>query len=492
MEKDLIEKFRDPLWRLSNLYKIKTKSGSIENLVPNEAQTQYLKDEKQNNIILKARQLGFSTLCLIRLLDKALFTPNTTCVIMAHKRDSVQKLFKIIKFAYDNYPTKYPKAKAKYDTKNELDFDEINSRIYVATEVRGDTIDALHISEMAFMDEAEDKFIATVSAVTPTGSTTIESTANGIGDFFYDFYNTALERGFTPHFFPWMMASEYRMPAIGVEFDDNDLKIKEKYALDDNQLSWYMHKRRQLGAKFQQEFPATAMEAFLSSGDNVFDSNLLDELNPKEPLVHHDNTFVWKHPEMGHRYCMGVDVSEGINRDESAIDIIDIETGEQVWHFSGRIAVPALAEKVEIYAKKYNNCYLIPEANNHGFSLIYLLQDKGLHIYKRERFDGPKVRRVDRLGWQTTRRTKPLMVHALKTALYEKDVKINHKKTIAQMKTFVNSPENGKMGAAHGKLDDCVISLCLAWQGVRIQPETKRKAYDTFDFGDSSTSMTEY
>jgi hypothetical protein len=189
---------------------------------------------------------------------------------------------------------------------------------------------------------------------------------------------------------------------------------------------------------------------------------------------------------------MGVDVAEGINRDESAIDIVDIETGQQVWHFSGKIAVPALAEKVEIYAKKYNNCYLIPEANNHGFSLIYLLQDKGLHIYKRERFDGPKVKRVERLGWQTTRRTKPLMVHAIKTALFENDIGINHKKTIAQMKTFVNNPENGKMEAAHGKLDDCVISLCLAWQGVRIQPETKRKSYNAFDFAEDSTSMTEY
>mgnify|MGYP005815185853 CR=1 FL=1 len=492
MEPDLIEKFGDPLWRLSNLYKIKTKSGAIEFLSPNEAQKKYLEDEKQNNIILKARQLGFSTLCLIRLLDKALFTPNTTCVIMAHKRDSVQKLFKIIKFAYDNYPTEYPKAKAKYDTKNELVFNEINSTIYVATEVRGDTINHLHISEMAFMDEAEDKFIATVSAVPPEGSTTVESTANGIGDFFYDFYNTAEERGFTPHFYPWMMASEYKLPATGMDFTDEERKVQEKLGIEDDQLAWYSHKKKQLGHKFQQEFPSSAMEAFLASGDNVFDAEMLDELKPGTPLVQHGNTWVWKHPEMGHRYCMGVDVAEGINRDESAIDIIDIDTGEQVWHFSGKIAVPALAEKVEIYAKKYNGCYVIPEANNHGFSLIYLLQDKKLNIYKREKFDGPRVKRIERLGWQTTRRTKPLMVHAVKTALFEKDIQINHRKTIAQMKTFVNNPENGKMEAAHGKLDDCVISLCLAWQGVRIQPETKREAYDTFAFGDSSISMTEY
>ena len=77
------------------------------------------------------------------------------------------------------------------------------------------------------------------------------------------------------------------------------------------------------------------------------------------------------------------------------------------------------------------------------------------------------------------------------TAIYEKDIKINHKKTIAQMKTFVTDPESGKMKAAYGKLDDCVISLALAWQGIRSNHSTVRKTIETFDFNrNSSSSMT--
>lgn len=485
MDSTIIKNFSDPNWRLRNLYKIKAKSGEIINLVPTEAQELYLKEEAQNNIILKARQLGFSTLCLIRLLDKALFTPNTTCVIMAHKQDSVQKLFKIIKFAYEHYPKEFPKANAKYNTKSELEFDEINSRIYVTTEVRGDTVNHLHISEMAFTENAEDKFIATVAAVPTNGSTTIESTANGIGDFFFDFFNEAENKGFKKHFYPWYLASEYRMSPVGVEFTKKEREYQERFNLDDEQLAWYKVFKGKLGAKFKQEFPATPLEAFMASGKNVFDVDLLEDLTPKDPIVNTGSMLVWEHPRMGARYSMGIDSAEGISKDESSIDIIDIDTGEQVWHLSGNFPPEELAEKVDIYARRYNNAFIIPESNNHGFTLIYLLRNRGLNIYKRETLDSPSAKSLDRLGWHTTSRTKSLMITGLKTALIEKDIQINNPRTILQMKTYITDSENGKMEAAPGKHDDLVISLALAWQGIRLQPEDEVGVFETFDFNDS-------
>lgn len=488
-----IKKFADPMWRLQNLYKIRTKFGTVVNLKPNRSQQEFLKNEGQYNIILKARQLGMSTLCLIRMLDYALFTPNVTCVVIAHERESTQKLFKIIKFAYDNYPKGYPKADAKYDTRNELGFSEIGSSIYVATKVRGDTINMLHLSEMAFMEDPEGKFLATASAVTPNGKITIESTANGVGDYFYDFWNQADERNFTKHFFPWFNAKEYRKPAIGIEFDRDELELKKRFGLDSEQLAWRKEKVALHGRDgFLQEYPATAEEAFIAAGGNVFPLDIINNIETKEPLIDAGGMKVWGHPVYSHSYAMGVDVSEGIGKDESAIDIIDLDTGEQVWHWSGNCSVQELAEKVELYSHKYNRALIIPEANNHGYSLIYLLQDKKLRIYKREKFDGPKVKQIDRLGWQTTRRTKPLMIQALTTALYEDDIKIYNKKTIDQMRTFLNDRETGKMEAAPGKRDDCVISLCLAWQGIRKGIFKKQQPINTFDFSTSSKNMISY
>jgi hypothetical protein len=146
LTKEQIKNIENARWRLTHLYKIRTKHGTVEFFNPNKVQEEYLLNETNQDIILKSRQAGISTLKLIQLLDRTMFKANTTSVILAHKKEVVQKLFRIIKFAYDNYPSEYPKPDAKYDNKNELYFAETNSTIYVTTDVRGDTIHNLHIS----------------------------------------------------------------------------------------------------------------------------------------------------------------------------------------------------------------------------------------------------------------------------------------------------------------------------------------------------------
>lgn len=489
----LIENLRDPLWRLQNLYHIKTKAGKVEKLKLNRVQEAISSQGGLRSIVLKARQQGVSTYYLLKLLDATVFTPNTTSVILAHKRESVQKLFRIIKFAYDLWPSDIPKPMATYDNKNELYFAEINSTIYVSMEVRGDTLSHVHFSELAFMENAEDKFIATMAAVAPNGRVSIESTANGIGNYFYDFYTTALERGFTPHFFPWFYSDEYKMPVTGKEFTGEELAVQKRYGLTDEQLTWYSHTKSIFKDKFAQEFPSNASEAFIASGGNVFPLEELDQFEPPAPLVSTtDGLVVWREPQIGHTYAMGVDVAEGVNKDESALDIIDTTTGEQVYHWSGQCTVPLLAEKVELAAKKYNRAYIIPEANNHGFSLIHMLKDRGLTIYQREKLDGPLIKRLKRYGWLTTKRTKPLLIQSLINALYERDIKINHVKTLAQMRTYLTNPETGEMGAAPGKKDDCVMSLALAWQGVRINVPKDKEVVESINFDEMEFTSVPY
>lgn len=489
IDEAMIENLRDERWRLSNLYKIKTKQGKIVTFKPNRAQTEFLDSDEGKSIILKARQMGISTVCLLRLLDKTIWTPNTTSVILAHKKESVQKLFKIIKFAYDHFAKDVglPKPKAKYDNKNELYFEETNSTIYVSTEVRGDTINNLHVSELAFMAEAEDKMIATFAAVVPGGLITIESTANGVGDYFYDFYHEAEERGFKPHFFPWYWADEYVQPVKGLTFSVEDRGFQNKHGINDEQLAWWLNTKSLFKEKFPQEYPSNAAEAFLASGGNVFPVKELAKIETKTPLVETDY-FVWEHPKWGQQYTVGVDVSEGIGIDESSIDVINMHTGEQVWHWSGRCEIPLLAEKVEGVCKLYNNALCIPEANNHGYALIYMLKDRGLRIYRREKLDGPVLKRTQKLGWQTNKRTKPLMIQAVINAIYEGSIQINHKKTIGQMRTYIIDPETGSMNAAVGKKDDCVISLLLAWQGIRMAPTQENIPMSAIDFEQETES----
>ena len=478
---DLTKKLLTPSWRLKNLYNIRTKDGRISLFEPNPAQFDYLKQETPRDIILKARQLGFSTVKLLTYLDRTLFTPNTTTCIMAHRKETMERLFRMIKFAYDMYPRDIPKLPAKYDNKNELFFPDFNSTIYVSLEARGDTIHNLHVSELAHMDNAEDRLIASIAAVPPNGRISIESTANGVGDYFYDFYHSAPSRGFKRFFYPWTFAKEYEMDPIGVEFTNEDRQYQSVHSLTERQLAWWKMQKSLFKDKFPQEYPITPQEAFLSSGNNIFPIDYLDNAVLPKPIVDSAGLQIWKHPHYHHSYSMGVDVSEGTGGDEHSIDIIDCNSGEQVLHWSGQCTVPLLSEKVEEYAHRYNEAFLVPEANNHGFSLIYLLDEKRLNIYKREKFDmGQAAKRVEKLGWLTTKRTKPLMIQQMIRAMYESDVKIYCQKTVEQMRTFLNLPD-GSMGAAPGKHDDCVMSLCLAWQGLRVSPSKKLQPFSIFE-----------
>ena len=143
-------KLADKNWRLSHLYKIKTKDQKLVILKPNSAQLDYLNKATGRDIILKARRLGFSTICLIEKLDYTLTHKNTNAAIIAHERDKVTKLFEIVRLAFEQMPAEL-KPRVSYDNRNELYFPDLNSKITVALDTRSETVHNLHVSEIAFL-----------------------------------------------------------------------------------------------------------------------------------------------------------------------------------------------------------------------------------------------------------------------------------------------------------------------------------------------------
>ena len=433
--------------------------------------------------------MGFSTLKLIQLLDRTIFTPNTSSCILAHNRESVEKLFRVIKFAYDFFGEDYgiPKPEAKYDNKNELFFADINSTIYVALEVRGNTIQNLHVSELAFMEDAESRMIATFASIPADGRITIETTPNGIGNYFFDFYSEAEERGFRPHFFPWFYSEEYQITApLNTIFTPEEKAFQKRYNINNNQLLWYRHQKALYKDKFAQEFASNATECFLSSGSNVFEVTKLQEIETKKPIMEYMGGHVFAKPEYGHQYSLGVDPSLAVGRDECSVDVVDIDTGEQVFHYSGQMPLLSLVEFVDEVALWYNDAFIVPEVNNMGVALLQGLIEKKRKIYKRRKFGIIKSRQLEeKYGWFTTEKTKSEMIRCITKALYEDEITINNYKTIAQMISYLYD-ENGHANAAQGKKDDCVMSLMLAWQGVlektRSLTYSDAKAYETFSF----------
>lgn len=299
---ELAAGLNDPLWRISTLYKIITKGdgeedGLVVDFKPNRAQLRLLNNLHGRDLILKARQLGFSTLICILWLDTALFSKQPMrCGIIAQDREAAESLFRgKVKFAYENLPPqlreRFPLSKS---TASELEFAHNGSSIRVATSMRSGTIHRLHVSELGkisakFPDKAQEVITGSLPAVPASGIAIIESTAEGQDGEFYKMVQRALayeqqgkaltERDWKLHFFPWWAEDNYSLDAP-VALTERDVKYfhelegKIGRTLTDGQKWWYVAVRDADfsgdESKMWQEFPGTPEEAFQVSTEGCY------------------------------------------------------------------------------------------------------------------------------------------------------------------------------------------------------------------------------
>jgi hypothetical protein len=301
-EAELARCLADPGWRLRNLYKILIKGDTpgqdkVMLFKPNRAQLRFIERLWSNNVILKARQLGMTTLVAILWLDHALFQSNQRCGIIAQDKEAAEIIFRDkVKFAYDNLPaTLRETMPLARDSASELLFSHNNSSVRVATSMRSGTIDRLHVSEFGkicakYPDKAQEVMVGSIPAVPESGIIIIESTAEGPNGDFYKMVQAAIKRksdkvkltslDFRLHFYAWWMAPEYRIDPAGVHVTDADGEYFDKLEaicdikLDLGQRAWYCRTR---DARFNgsdermwQEYPGTIDEAFQVSGDGYY------------------------------------------------------------------------------------------------------------------------------------------------------------------------------------------------------------------------------
>ena len=299
--KELYKNCLDPYWRLTNLYSIIDKQANKIPFKENVVQKRINQSKQLRKMILKARQFGVSTNELIKLLDWVMFNENSTAAIIAHKQDAIEKLFRIPKLAYELLPDQLkPELDRGGGSKYEMYFPQINSRIYCDLEVRGGTVGRLHVSEAAFMKDSA-KLKATLQAVPiTTGQVTIETTPNGIANYFYDMW-TDLDSVYEKMFFPWYIFPEYKLPiSKPLDLTEEEIalidKAKKLYNIDvtHEQIAYRRFKKSEMRkssfdktvVSFEQEYPEDDKTCFLTSGDAVIDLMKIQELisNSFDPI----------------------------------------------------------------------------------------------------------------------------------------------------------------------------------------------------------------
>ena len=344
-----------PEWRFysGQLYKILIKGkenddGSDEEslvmpFVPNRAQRKLFRSLHYRNIILKARQLGFTTAIAIFFLDCCLWRNNVRAGIIAQDLQAAGTIFRDkVKFAYDNMPEELRLAMPlKTENTSELVFAHNNSSIRVATSMRSGTLQYLHVSEFGKIgakhpEKAKEVITGSIPAVAPTGLIFIESTAEGQdGEFFimtdkakklHDSGKRLSRKEYKFHFFPWWGAMEYRLDPDTVFISrDDDLyfdKIEQDMGcvIDIEQRAWWVGTRDAEFSgqveKMWQEYPSTPDEAFQKSTEGCYYTKQIIELRKKKRITsvpympgypvntfwdigHSDGTAVWLHQRVG-------------------------------------------------------------------------------------------------------------------------------------------------------------------------------------------------
>lgn len=164
------------------------------------------------------------------------------------------------------------------------------------------------------------------------------------------------------------------------------------------------------------------------------------------------------------KYVMGIDTSEGlITGDNSSVTIINCKTYSQTAHYSGKIAPDILASYIKTWGERYNKALAVVECNNHGLVTLNYLKDIYFNIFFRKTYDKQSDMWTQKIGFQTSSRTKPLLIGELDKAL-RSGLQVRAMQTIDELMTYIIE-EDGTTNASEGKKDDSVISLALAVQG---------------------------
>jgi len=455
-----IEQLADPRFYLEHFCKIKGKDG--KGLVPfilKPAQLDIFNVIQRNNriIIMKARQIGFSTAVTGYLYHKTITMAGVSTALVGYNNDLTAELLDKIKTFYRTTPDAI-KPTIHYNSKFEISFPKSDSKILVLPSTdnvgRGYTINYALLTEVPFWDKAEDKLVTLEASVPINGKIIIESSPGAVGDYFHRMWvsqNDYVKKEYGW----WWNYTEEEIDTIRRRMN-NPRKFNNNYALE------FLISGR---AVFTQEAINLQRQGVLKVGDKI----MLE--NGFEHIVREEEGFrMYKPPEPKHFYVVGADCSEGVTGgDYSVATIIDRSTGEEVGMWRGHIAPDKFAKVLDKWGRFYNNALMVVEAEAHGNVVLNVLKQMlypSLY-FRPSRFDTIGNPWSDKLGWKTTKVTRPILIDEFEQMTREGSITLHSKETVDEMTTFVFNDANN-MVCMDSYNDDCIFSTAIACQGFKV------------------------
>ena len=450
------------LYFMDNFFMIQHPTRGAMNYHPWEFQKRLIETyhSYRSSISLMPRQTGKSTSAAGYLLWYAMFVPDSTVLIAAHKYAGAQEIMQRIRYAYENCPD-HIKAGATTYNKGSIDF-ENGSRIVSATTTentgRGMSISLLYLDEFAFVRPS----IATEfwTSITPTLSTggkcIITSTPNSDEDQFALIWKGANKT-----------EDEFgNTTELGV----NGFRAFRSY--------WHEHPER--GPEYESEMRAKLGEdrfrreilcEFIIADETLINPNTLIDLSGTEPVARMGQVRWYKQPEKGRIYAVALDPSLGTGGDPAAIQIFEANTTTQIGEWKhNKTDIPTqikllseICKYIADVTKEPNNIYYSIENNGIGEAAIVSLNEYGESNIPGIFISEPGR---NRRGFNTSNKPKLKACAKFKTLLESKKMTIHSRPLISELKAFVSTGPS--YAAKVGDTDDLVMATLLA---VRIMTQ---------------------
>jgi hypothetical protein len=489
---------------------LETYDNTVKKYVPLELfpdQLSLIEDyENYNeNIALKYRQAGVSTVTAGWASRKLVFAKKNNpekILIIANKLDTSLEMANKIRSFIGQWPnwvgvdfSPDKNSQKHYKLTNGC---EVKAVATSKDALRGFTPTILIFDEAAFIEADNDFWAACMASLSTGGKVIVVSTPNGFDPIYYEIYDQALRgmNDFKISEMFWYRDPRYAKDLFMVKTDDivHYLLNKEEYPID-KIISWaetppnerdYLDLEKLLSdgykpcsswfeamvkkLKYDKRKISQELEcSFLGSGDNVFDSKLLQKINettirPPQNKMMGNSLWIWKEPVIGHKYVMGIDVSRGDSEDYSSFEIIDFDEREQVAEYLGKVPPDIIAEIAFKWANMYSAFVVIDITGGMGVSTARKLQELG---YRDLYVDGVNAadkwkynpNAADKIPGLNFNNKRVQIIASFEEAIRH-NFKIYSSRLYNEMNTFIYI--NGRPDHQKGHHDDMIMSIAMA------------------------------
>ena len=476
--KEIVKSGKNPSYFINNYAKI---SHPLQGLIPFKTynyQEELISDfnDYRFNVVLKARQLGISTITAAYVAWMMLFHRDKNVLVIATKFGTAANLVKKVKAIHKHLPGWLKIADISIDNRTSFELSngsQIKASSTSSDAGRSEALSLLVIDEAAHVEGLEELWTGLYPTLSTGGRCIALSTPNGVGNWFHQ---TCIDAE--------MQKNDFHL--ITLPWDVHPDRDRAWFDKETKNMS-----RRQIAQELECNFNMSGETVFHPEDMEYIESCLSE---PKYKTGFDRNLWIWEEYDPAASYVISADVARGDGNDYSTFLILKIETSEVVAEYQGKPTPDVFANMLNEVGREFGECMLVVENNSVGWAVLDKLQEYqygNIYFSRKSTHEYIEPHLAESAGivpgFSTTQKTRPLIISKFEEFVRNKLIKIQSKRLYNEMKTFVW--QSGKPQAMKKHNDDIIMACAIGcWISDTAFTANRRQAAYQRAFLSSATS----